>query len=67
MDTSDTHGDSGRFESAAEAGYTNPRKEQALRADLEEVWQDESPQTARLTDLADEVDGNLGTRERAKG
>lgn len=66
MDTSDAHDDSGRFQSAAEADYTNPSKEQVLRADLKERWQDESPQTARMTDLADEVDGNLGTRERAK-
>ncbi len=66
MDTSDAHEDTRRFESAAEAGYANPSKEQILRANLEERWQDESPQTARMTDLADEVDGNLGTRERAK-
>lgn len=66
MDTSGAHEDSGRFQSAAEGGYANPGKEQVLRADLEERWQDESPETARITDLADEVDGNLGTRERAK-
>ena len=60
------HDDSGRFQSAAEADYTNPSKEQVLRADLEERWQDESPQTARMTDLADDVDVNLGTRKRAK-
>ena len=40
MDTSDAHDDSGRFQSAAEADYTNPSKEQVLRADLEERWQD---------------------------
>lgn len=66
MDTSGTHEDSGRFQSAAEGDYASPGKEQVLRADLEERWQDESPETARITDLADEVDGNLGTRERAK-
>lgn len=40
-------------------------EEAALDADLEEVWQDESPQTAAATETADEVDGELGTRGRA--
>lgn len=44
--------------------YEKPEKEQELRADLEELWQDESPATARETDFADEVDGRLGTRHR---
>ncbi len=35
-----------------------------LNADLEEVWQEESPTTAQVTELADEVDGELGTRPR---
>lgn len=44
--------------------YEKPEKEQELRADLEELWQGESPNTARETDFADEVDGRLGTRLR---
>lgn len=44
--------------------YEKPEKEQELRADLEETWQDESPSTARRTDFADEVDGRLNTRHR---
>ena len=36
--------------------------ERHLSADLEEIWQEESPTTAKVTDLADEVDGELGTR-----
>lgn len=44
--------------------YEDPQGEQELRADLEEVWQDESPMTARRTDFADEVDGRLNTRHR---
>ncbi|MFT0846945.1 hypothetical protein VR010_04230 [Actinomycetaceae bacterium L2_0104] len=46
--------------------YANPHKEQELRSALEEIWQDESPQTASSTDLADEVDGRLGTRHRGR-
>ena len=46
--------------------YSNPHKEQELRSELEEIWQDESPQTASSTDLADEVDGRLGTRHRGR-
>lgn len=48
----------------SEPSYEKPVQEQELRADLEEVWQDESPSTARHTDIADEVDGRLGTRSR---
>jgi|APTNR8051073442_1049403.scaffolds.fasta_scaffold231854_1 hypothetical protein len=40
-------------------------EERHLRADLEEIWQAESPMTAKVTDLADEVDGELGTRPSA--
>ena len=49
---------------STELEYEKPEKEQELRADLEELWQDESPATARETDFADEVDGRLGTRHR---
>lgn len=35
-----------------------------LSADLEEVWQEESLTTAANTETADEVDGELGTREQ---
>ncbi|KAB1658480.1 hypothetical protein [Pseudoclavibacter sp. CFCC 11306] len=41
------------------------RKEAGLDADLEQIWQDESPMTAQSTDFADQVDGELGTRRRA--
>lgn len=44
--------------------YEKPKQEQQLRAELEEVWQDESPLTAQVTDFADEVDGRLNTRHR---
>lgn len=50
-----------------ELHYEKPVQEQELRADLEEVWQGESPSTARRTDFADEVDGRLGTRHREHG
>lgn len=36
--------------------------ERHLSANLEETWQEESPTTATVTDFADEVDGELGTR-----
>ncbi len=62
MSTTPTNRDDG---APAEDPYTDPHEEQKLRADLEERWQDESPETARLTDFADEVDGRLGTRHRA--
>lgn len=52
---------------SSELAYEKPEKEQELRADLEELWQDESPTTARETDFADEVDGRLGTRHRGHG
>ncbi|WP_028244947.1 hypothetical protein [Pseudoclavibacter soli] len=42
------------------------RSEDALRADLEQVWQDESPATAAETEFADQVDGRLGTRHRTE-
>lgn len=42
-----------------------PEEERKLRAELEEIWQEESPETAKVTDLADEVDGELGTRPEA--
>ena len=35
------------------------QEEQALEEELEAVWQDESPETARETLTADEVDGNV--------
>ncbi|MGP5256480.1 hypothetical protein [Glutamicibacter ardleyensis] len=38
-------------------------QEAELAADLEATWQEESPSTARTTKFADEVDGELGTRE----
>lgn len=47
--------------------YADPLTEQELRADLEEIWQGESPATARRTDFADEVDGRLGTRHSIPG
>lgn len=40
------------------------KKEANLAADLEQVWQEESPQTAAETKFADEVDGELGTRKK---
>lgn len=40
------------------------KKEANLSADLEQVWQEESPQTASQTKFADEVDGELGTRKK---
>jgi hypothetical protein len=39
-----------------------PGGDAELAADLEEIWQQESPDTARRTQVADEVDGELGTR-----
>lgn len=39
-------------------------KEANLAADLEQVWQEESPSTAAETKIADEVDGELGTRKK---
>lgn len=41
-------------------------KEAELAADLESIWQDEAPLTAKRTDFADEVDGELGTRRGGK-
>lgn len=40
------------------------KKEANLAADLEAVWQDEAPLTAKRTNFADEVDGELGTRRK---
>lgn len=40
-------------------------EERHLEADLEQTWQDESPTTAKVTQIADEVDGELGTRPKA--
>ncbi|CBT77014.1 hypothetical protein ACTXM3_00520 [Glutamicibacter arilaitensis] len=40
------------------------REEADLSAELEEVWQEESITTAVTTEIADEVDGELGTREQ---
>lgn len=40
-------------------------QEAELSAELEEVWQEESVTTAAATETADEVDGELGTREGA--
>lgn len=58
-----TSGEAGR----SGDGYADPATEQELRADLEEIWQGESPATARETDFADEVDGRLGTRHSIPG
>ncbi|MGP9487450.1 hypothetical protein ACT3UD_07855 [Glutamicibacter sp. 287] len=38
-------------------------QEAELAADLEEIWQEESPTTAEATKSADEVDGKFGTRD----
>lgn len=38
-------------------------QEAELAADLEEIWQEESPDTARRTQVAEEVDGDPDTRE----
>ena len=46
-----------------EKKLTKSEKEAHLQADLEEMWQEESPSTARRTETADEVDGELGTRD----
>lgn len=39
-------------------------QEADLAADLEEIWQEESTTTAATTETADEVDGELGTRDQ---
>lgn len=44
---------------------TKAEKEARLQAELEETWQSESPLTAKRTEFADEVDGELGTRDQA--
>lgn len=61
-----TEGQDGKAGAGEKAGrqYTKPAQEQELRADLEEIWQGESPATARRTEFADQVDGRLGTRHR---
>lgn len=43
------------------------RKEANLAADLEMIWQEESPETAASTKFADQVDGELGTRHSKNG
>lgn len=45
---------------------TKAENEARLQAELEETWQEESPTTAKRTEFADEVDGELGTREQAE-
>ncbi len=45
---------------------TNSGQEAQLQAELEEIWQEESPATAKRTEFADEVDGELGTRDSVK-
>lgn len=45
---------------------TKSEKEAHLQAELEEIWQEESPLTAMRTEVADEVDGEPGTRDRAR-
>jgi len=40
-------------------------QEAELSAELEEVWQEESVTTAAATETADEIDGELGTRDSA--
>ena len=40
------------------------KKEANLAADLEAIWQEEAPLTAKRTNFADEVDGELGTRRK---
>ncbi|NLT71160.1 MAG: hypothetical protein GXX91_10760 [Verrucomicrobiaceae bacterium] len=37
-------------------------EERNLRAELKEVWQEESPATAKVTDRAEEVDGKIKLR-----
>ncbi|MBO1900820.1 hypothetical protein J4H92_02520 [Leucobacter weissii] len=49
-----------------ENGTEREEQEAELAADLEEIWQQESPQTAKRTEFADQVDGELGTREGAE-
>jgi len=66
MSGSDERGGDGAAAETA-GGYEDPVAEQELRADLEEIWQGESPATARRTEFADEVDGRLGTRHRGSG
>lgn len=46
-----------------EPGFAEQEAE--LSADLEEIWQQESTTTAVATETADEVDGELGTRDQA--
>ncbi|WP_404287161.1 hypothetical protein [Glutamicibacter arilaitensis] len=49
-----------------DSGSPNKKEQEAeLAADLEEIWQEESPTTARATNAADEVDGELGTRDES--
>lgn len=50
---------------STEKHNTEPLEEAELAADLEEVWQEESATTAATTETADEVDGELGTRDGA--
>lgn len=50
--------------SAAKNEQFRSEQEAELSADLEEVWQDESAATAASTEVADEVDGELGTRDQ---
>ena len=40
------------------------QEEAELSAELEEIWQEESITTAASTEIADEVDGELGTRDQ---
>lgn len=40
------------------------QEEAELSAELEEIWQEESITTASSTEIADEVDGELGTRDQ---
>lgn len=49
-------------ENGRPADGVEPERDAHLDAELEELWQQESPETARRTEFADEVDGELGTR-----
>ncbi|MEF9982416.1 MAG: hypothetical protein RR762_13565 [Glutamicibacter sp.] len=40
------------------------QEEAELSAELEEIWQEESITTAATTEIADEVEGELGTRNQ---
>lgn len=49
---------------SSEPRKSKNEKEAHLQADLEATWQEEAPATARRTDFADQVDGEIGTRKK---